>query len=161
MRDQRGGRAHQRRGGKDQGMITQSESHRELCNRTRKHALPRSQRSHDGITDGARTPWCGASPPPSAARREPRADRMMGVVDLDHEIGDGELQLVRPQPPRLVARRQVQLRPEIEQNVRGLRDDELAGLEDRGADAGRALRRSSMIFIIAARPDLPLRATST
>src|SRR6516165_303050 len=32
-------------------------------------------------------------------------DRMMGVVDLDHEVGNGERQLMDPQPVRLVARR--------------------------------------------------------
>jgi len=35
---------------------------------------------------------------------------MMGVVNLDHEIGNGELQLVRP-TVRLVARRKFQVRP--------------------------------------------------
>ncbi len=38
---------------------------------------------------------------------EPAGDRMMGVVNLDHEIGDGELQLMRPQSPGFVARRQM------------------------------------------------------
>ncbi len=51
----------------------------------------------------------------------------MGVVDTHDEIGDGELQLMRPQPPRLVARREFQARAEEEQDFRGLRDDEFAG----------------------------------
>src|SRR5262245_58964891 len=34
------------------------------------------------------------------------ADRVMRVVDLDHEVTDGELKLVRPQPALLVARRE-------------------------------------------------------
>ena len=56
---------------------------------------------------------------------------MMGVVNLNYEIGDRELQLVRPEPSRLVAGREFQTRPEIEQNIRGLGDDELAGFEER------------------------------
>ena len=62
---------------------------------------------------------------------EPARDRMVRVVDLDDEIGDGELELMRPKPSRLVARRQIQARAEIEQDIRGLRDDELAGFEER------------------------------
>ena len=51
---------------------------------------------------------------------------------------------------------------EIEQDIRSLRDDELAALRNGGANGGRALRLSSMIFIIAGTPALPLRrATST
>ncbi len=81
-------------------------------------------------------------------------------MNLDHEIGDGELQLISPQSAGFVARED-QTRPEIEQDIRGLRDDELADLED-GANGGRAPRLSSMIFIIAGTPALPLRrATST
>ena len=38
---------------------------------------------------------------------------------------------MRPQPARLVARRQPEARAEIEQDVGGLADDELAGLEER------------------------------
>ena len=33
-------------------------------------------------------------------------DRMMGIVNLGHEIRDGQLQLIDPQPPRLGLRRQ-------------------------------------------------------
>ena len=33
---------------------------------------------------------------------EAARDRMMGLMHLGHEIGDGELQLVRPQPSGLV-----------------------------------------------------------
>ncbi len=77
----------------------------------------------------------------SAARRfaslalvlvvEPGRDRVVGVVDLDDEVGDRELQLVRPQPHGLVARREPMARAEKEQDVRGLADDELAALEER------------------------------
>ena len=55
----------------------------------------------------------------------------MAVVDMHDEIGDGELQLMRPQSSRLVARREVQARAEVKQDIRGLRDDDLAGLEKR------------------------------
>src|SRR5215211_3998951 len=61
---------------------------------------------------------------------EPAGDRMMRVVDLDHEVGDGELQLMRPQPSRFVAWRQPKPRAEIKQDIGGLGDDELAGLEE-------------------------------
>jgi hypothetical protein len=45
---------------------------------------------------------------------EPARDRMVGVVNLDDEIGDGELELMRPKPSLFVARRQIQARAEIE-----------------------------------------------
>ena len=60
----------------------------------------------------------------------------MRVVDFDHEIADRELQLVRPQLAGLIARRERQPGAEIEQDVRGLRDHQLAGLEE-----GRRERR--------------------
>jgi hypothetical protein len=47
-------------------------------------------------------------------------------MDLDHQIGDGELQLVRPQATRLVPGREPEPRPEIKQDVCGLSDDELS-----------------------------------
>jgi len=56
---------------------------------------------------------------------------MMGVVDQRHEVGDGELQLMHPQPSGLVAGREAQPPAEIKQDVGGLADDELAGLEER------------------------------
>src|SRR5215213_4479423 len=55
---------------------------------------------------------------------------MMRVVDLHHEIRDGELQLMRPQPSRLVLRSKTKPRPKIKQDIRGLCDDQLARLED-------------------------------
>src|SRR5262245_9060334 len=58
-------------------------------------------------------------------------DRVVGVVDQHDEIGDGELQLMHPQPPCLVARRQPQPRTEIQQNVGGLADHQLAGAQER------------------------------
>jgi hypothetical protein len=56
---------------------------------------------------------------------------MVRVVNLDNQIGDGELELVRPKPSFFVAGRQIQARAEIEQDIRRLRDDELAGFEER------------------------------
>src|SRR4029077_12432742 len=57
--------------------------------------------------------------------------RMVGAVDMGDEVGDGELQLMRPQSSRLVARCQIEPRTEIEQNIRGLGNDDLAGFEKR------------------------------
>src|SRR6202044_87346 len=62
---------------------------------------------------------------------EPARHRMVGIVDMGDEVGYGELQLMRPQFARLVARRQIEPRAEIKQDIRGLRDDELAGFEKR------------------------------
>src|SRR5260370_905494 len=62
---------------------------------------------------------------------KPARHRMMAVVNMGDEVGDGELQLMRPQLSGLVARRQIEARTEIEQNIRGLCDDDLAGLEKR------------------------------
>src|ERR1700730_11042384 len=62
---------------------------------------------------------------------EPTRHRMMRVVDLYHQIRDGELQLMRPQLPGFIFRRETKPRPKIEQYVRGLRDDALAGFQDR------------------------------
>src|SRR5262245_25994749 len=58
-------------------------------------------------------------------------DRVMGVVDQHHEVGDGELQLMHPQSSGLVAGREVKPAAEVEEDVGGLADDELAGLEER------------------------------
>src|SRR5690242_11607029 len=55
---------------------------------------------------------------------------MVGVVNLVHKIGDRELQLVGPQPARLVRRRQAVMSAEIEQNVGGLADDQLLRLQE-------------------------------
>ena len=56
---------------------------------------------------------------------------MVRIVNLDDQIGDAELELVRPKPCRFVARRQIQARAEIKQDICGLRDDEPAGFEER------------------------------
>jgi len=57
----------------------------------------------------------------------------MGVVNFRHEIGNGELQLVHPQLSGFRLRRQPVARAEIEQDVGGLPDHELAGFEERAA----------------------------
>ena len=85
----------------------------------------------------------------------------MGVVNAHDEIGDRELQLMRPQPPHFVARREFVARTEEEQDFRGLRDDELAGFEE-----WRRVRRMrdalpARSAIILPMPRLPVRATST
>ena len=83
----------------------------------------------------------------SAARRrgfgllvlviEARGDRVMRVVGLVDEIGDRQLQLMRPQParPRRAARGRAA--PEIEQDVRGLRD------QHRRRPSGKAAQRAA------------------
>ena len=61
----------------------------------------------------------------------------MGVVDLVDEIGDRQLQLVRPQPAGLGRRRQAVLRAEIQQDVGGLADQHVAAFRKGGAKGGR------------------------
>lgn len=51
-----------------------------------------------------------------------RAERMMGVVNFQHEIGDRELQLMHPQPACFRLRRQTMPRSQIKQDVGGLPD---------------------------------------
>jgi hypothetical protein len=62
---------------------------------------------------------------------------MMGVVDQRHQVGDGELQLVHPQPAGLLARSKAEPSAKVEQDVGGLRDHQRAGLEE-----GRRKRRA-------------------
>src|SRR5262249_8213674 len=69
---------------------------------------------------------------------EPPRHRMMGIVNLGGEVSDGELQLMQPQPRGLVARRKRKPRAEIKEDIGGLADDELAGLQERRR-VGRAL----------------------
>src|SRR5262245_28968994 len=73
---------------------------------------------------------------------ERRPDRVVGVVNLLDEVRDGELQLMGPQPPRLVLGREAMARTEIEQDVRGLADQEPASLEER--------RRERRVFLALA-----------
>src|SRR6202040_2941689 len=43
---------------------------------------------------------------------QPARDRMMGIVDLINEVGNGELQLMRPQATGFIARSKFQTRTE-------------------------------------------------
>ena len=63
-------------------------------------------------------------------------NRVMGIVHLGDQIGDGQLQLMGPKTPRLARRRQSVPAAEEEQDVGGLADHQLAGLEE-----GRCERR--------------------
>ncbi len=56
---------------------------------------------------------------------------MMRIVYFADPIGDGELQLVRPQTHGLAFWRKAQARPEVEEDIRGLRDQKFAGFEKR------------------------------
>ena len=85
----------------------------------------------------------------------------MAIVNFDDEIGERELQLMRPQPAGFRARREIVPLAEEQQDIGGLADDELAGLEERRreqVDAATARPLSS--FVMAAAP-LRLRAIST
>src|SRR5262249_43832556 len=75
-------------------------------------------------------------------------DRMVGVVDLLHEVRNRKLELVGPKPSGLVFRRETVPRAEIEQDVGGLGDQELAGLEER-----RRKRRMVLPFAFEHRND--------
>src|SRR3954468_22956324 len=54
----------------------------------------------------------------------------MGVMDLDHEIGDRELQLMHPELRGLGLRHKAMAATQIEQDVGDLREHELAGSEE-------------------------------
>ena len=54
----------------------------------------------------------------------------MGVMRFDDQVGERELELMRPQSPRLGLGREVVAFAEEQQDVRGLRDKALAGLEE-------------------------------
>src|ERR1700741_3012845 len=56
---------------------------------------------------------------------------MMRVVDFLDEVGDRELQLVGPQPTVLILRCELMPGAEKEQNIRRLRHDSPARLEER------------------------------
>ena len=58
-------------------------------------------------------------------------DRVVGVVGLDHEVGDGELELIDPQPLFLLTWSQVLACAQKEKNIGGLADEELAAFEER------------------------------
>src|SRR5262252_5199184 len=52
-------------------------------------------------------------------------------MDLDHEIRDGKLELVRPQPSGIIARCEPVTHAEEEKDVCGLADEERATFEER------------------------------
>jgi len=56
---------------------------------------------------------------------------MMHVMDLRYKVGDCQLQLMRPQPAGLALRNQTEPRPQIQQDVGGLGNHPIAGLEKR------------------------------
>ncbi len=61
-------------------------------------------------------------------------DRVMGVVRLADEVGDRELELIDPEPHRLLARGEILARAQKEKNVGGLADEELAAFEERRSE---------------------------
>ena len=73
---------------------------------------------------------------------ETARDRVMGVVDLAHEIGDRELERVRGDAARLALRDETVARREVLENVRRLRDHELAGDEE-----GRGERLEAVVHL--------------
>ena len=68
-----------------------------------------------------------------------RRDRVVGVVDLDDEVGDRQLQAVGVEAERLVRRREAELRAEISEDVRHMRDDDLAVAQERGREGRERL----------------------
>ena len=62
---------------------------------------------------------------------------MVDVVRLDHEVGDGELDLVGPEPTGLGLRREAVALAEIEEDVGALADDALAVDQERRRKGGR------------------------
>src|ERR1700757_685755 len=60
---------------------------------------------------------------------EPACNRMVGIVDLVDEIGDRQLQLMGPQPTRLIGWCQAVMSAEIEQNISSLPNQQLPGFE--------------------------------
>ena len=68
---------------------------------------------------------------------------MVRVVDFDQEVGDGQLKLVHPQPAGFALRRKTVMRAQKEQDIRGLAEEQLAGLQ-KGRRKGRVLGRSRL-----------------
>ena len=90
-------------------------------------------------------------------------DRMMRVVNLGDEIRDRELQPVGEEAPRLVLRREAELRAEIMEDVGDMRDDDGAVAQERGRERRLRTAAPSSIAVIAftPRPAPRSRATST
>src|SRR6185437_581308 len=59
------------------------------------------------------------------------ADRMVGVVNLDQKIGEGQLQLMRPEPAGLLLRGEPETRAQEQQDVGRLADHQPTGLQER------------------------------
>ena len=85
-------------------------------------------------------------------------DRMVRVVRLRDEVGDGELDLMRPEPAGRILRRKAMPRPEIEQDRGRLADDWSPSFRKGGAKGGCSA--FFIIRIMAGTPSGP-RATST
>ena len=68
---------------------------------------------------------------------------MMSVVRFVDEVGQRELELVRPQAPCFVLRREVVVLAEKQQDIRGLTDQALAGLQERWRE--RRIRESFLV----------------
>ena len=90
-------------------------------------------------------------------------DRMMRVVILGDEIGNGEFEPVGEQPRRLAGRREPEFRPEVEEDVGDMRDDDLAVAQDRRRKGvnGAAFPSRIAISALTPRPVPRSRATST
>ncbi len=61
-----------------------------------------------------------------------RRDRVMSIVNLGDEIGHGELELMGPKLAGRGSGRQTEPASEIKEDVRGLPDEQIAGLEEGG-----------------------------
>lgn len=59
---------------------------------------------------------------------------MMAVMHLRHQIGDGELKLVRPKAARLALGRKPVTFAQLKENVGGLPDHKLARFQGRGRE---------------------------
>ena len=76
----------------------------------------------------------------------------MGVVRLDREIGDGELDLVGPDSARFGLRREAVALAEIEEDVGALPITRLPSTQEGGAKDGVSIPASSQTFISAPVP---------
>src|SRR5579871_4724375 len=76
----------------------------------------------------------GASAPPRLApllsEVKITRDRVVGIVNLRHEVGDRELELMQPEPAALVPGSEPVARTEVLQDVRRLSDQRASRLEE-------------------------------
>ena len=79
---------------------------------------------------------------------------MVGVVGLGHAVGDGQLQLVRPEPVGLAHAREPEAGTEVQQDRCGLADHDVAidqeGRRERGPWVGRIVEPAPEIRFAAA-----------